>query len=147
MVFWQLTIDANDPPRLVRFWAEALGYQPVPPEEPRTTWHAAYRARLGDAPAFDNRLFDPAGAGAPLFFQKVPESKSGKNRLHLDLYPTGRDLALSMDRKVDLVDARVGELVDLGATVVQRYREDDPADPSYFVVMNDPEGNEFCVSG
>jgi aldehyde:ferredoxin oxidoreductase len=46
-VFWQLTIDANDPARLARFWARALGYQPAPPAEPATTWHAHYRARLG----------------------------------------------------------------------------------------------------
>ena len=37
MVFWQLTVDANDPARLARFWAQALGYQPVPPREPETT--------------------------------------------------------------------------------------------------------------
>lgn len=39
MVFWQLTIDANDPAALARFWAQALGYQPVPPARPETTWH------------------------------------------------------------------------------------------------------------
>ncbi|HEV8650220.1 MAG TPA: VOC family protein, partial [Actinomycetes bacterium] len=44
MVFWQLTIDANDPALLARFWAQALGYQPVPPAEPETTWQAHYRA-------------------------------------------------------------------------------------------------------
>jgi hypothetical protein len=39
MVFWQLTTDANDPAKLARFWAQALGYQPMPPEKPDTTWH------------------------------------------------------------------------------------------------------------
>lgn len=48
MVFWQLTIDANDPAALARFWAQSLGYQPVPPARPETTWHAHYRARLGE---------------------------------------------------------------------------------------------------
>jgi uncharacterized membrane protein len=56
MVFWQLTIDASDPAVLARFWGQALGYQPVPPMEPATTWHALYRARLGQDAAFDDRL-------------------------------------------------------------------------------------------
>src|SRR5207247_1326339 len=79
MVFWQLTIDANDPAVLARFWAQALGYQPVPPAEPGTTWHAHYRARLGEDAAFDDRLFDPAGLYPPIWFQEVPEAKAGKN--------------------------------------------------------------------
>ena len=93
-MFWQLTIDANDPVLLARFWAQALGYQPEPPAQPETTWHAHYRARLGEDPAFDDRLFDPDGLRPPIWFQEVPETKAGKNRLHLDLYPTGRDNAL-----------------------------------------------------
>src|SRR3954462_1149613 len=146
MTFWQLTIDANDPARLARFWEQALGYQPVPPTEPDTTWHRHYRARLGGEAAFDNRLFDPAGLRAPLWFQEVPESKAGKNRLHVDLYPTGRDNSLSLQRRIDIVDAKVAELVELGATVQHQTRDDDPTDPVYFVVLHDPEGNEFCVS-
>jgi hypothetical protein len=145
MMFWQLTIDANDPTRLARFWARALGYQPVPPTEPETTWHALYRARLGEEAAFDDRLFDPAGLRPPIWFQQVPETKAGKNRLHLDLYPTGRDNTLPMDRRIEIVEAKVAELVGLGASVERRTREDDPEDPVYFVVMHDPEGNEFCV--
>jgi hypothetical protein len=146
MVFWQLTIDANDPAVLARFWAQALGYQPVPPAAPATTWHAHYRARLGAAAGFDDRLFDPAGLGPPIWFQQVPEPKAGKNRLHLDLYPTGRDSALSMARRIEIVEAKVAELIRLGASVQRRDRYDDPEDPIYYVVMQDPEGNEFCVS-
>ncbi len=152
MMFWQLTIDANDPPTLARFWAQALGYQPAPPAEPpppaepETTWHAHYRARLGEEKAFDDRLFDPAGLRPPVWFQQVPETKAGKNRLHLDLYPTGRDNALPMERRIEIVDAKVAELVQLGATVERRDRYDDPEDPIYYAVMHDPEGNEFCVS-
>ena len=146
MVFWQLTVDANDPARLARFWAQALGYQPVPPAEPDTTWHQHYRARLGDEAAFDDRLFDPAGLRPPIHFQQVPEGKAAKNRVHLDLYPTGRDNALPQERRVEIVDAKVAELVGLGASVQGRARDDDPDDPVYYVVMHDPEGNEFCVS-
>jgi hypothetical protein len=146
MVFWQLTIDAADPALLTRFWAQALGYQPVPPLEPETTWHAHYRARLGQEAAFDDRLFDPAGLRPPIWFQAVPEAKAGKNRLHLDLYPTGRDGALPQERRIEIVETKVTELTRLGASVERRTRYDDPDDPVYYVVMHDPEGNEFCVS-
>jgi Glyoxalase-like domain len=145
MVFWQLTIDANDPAGLARFWAQALGYQPVPPAQPDTPWNRFYRIRLGAREAFDERLFDPAGERPPIWFQQVPEGRAGKNRLHLDLYATGRDNDLPMERRVEIVEARVAELAGLGATVEERFREDDPDDPFYWVVMHDPEGNEFCV--
>jgi hypothetical protein len=145
MVFWQLTIDANDPARLARFWAGALGYQPAPPSEPHTAWQAHYRSRLGGKAAFDDRLFDPDGVRPPLWFQQVPETKAGKNRLHLDLYPTGRDDALPLERRIEIVEAKVAELAGLGASVEQRTRDDDQGSPVYFVVMHDPEGNEFCV--
>jgi len=114
MVFWQLTIDANDPARLARFWAQALGYQQVPPDEPETAWQAHYRSRLGGQAAFDDRLFDPDGVRPPLWFQPVPETKAGKNRLHLDLYPTGRDNALPLERRIEMVEAKVAELAGLG---------------------------------
>ena len=146
MVFFQVTIDANDPALLARFWTQALGYQPVPPAEPDTTWNAHYRALLVGEPMFEDRLFDPDGLRPPIWFQQVPETKAGKNRVHLDLYPTGRDNALPMHRRVEIVEAKVAEVVGLGATVEQRTRYDDPDDPVYFVVMHDPEGNEFCVS-
>jgi hypothetical protein len=144
VIFWQLAIDANDPARLARFWAKALNYQPTPPPDD-TTWWAHYRARMSDE-AFEDRLFDPAGAGPPIWFQPVPEEKAGKNRLHLDLYPTGRDNALSFAERANLVETKVAELIALGATVDHRTVNDDPDDPEYFVVMHDPEGNEFCVS-
>ncbi len=144
-MFWQLTIDANDPAVLARFWAQALGYQPVPPTEPATTWNALYRARLEEGGAFDDRLFDPDGLRPPIWLQQVPEAKAGKNRLHLDLYPTGRDNTLPMERRIEIVEAKVAELIGLGASAEHRNRDDNPKDPIYFVVMHDPEGNEFCV--
>lgn len=145
-MFWQLTIDATDPARLARFWAQALGYQPTPPTEPATTWHAHYRSRLGDDTAFEDRIFDPAGLRPPIWFQAAAEGRGGKNRLHLDLYPTGRDNALSAERRIEIVEGKVAELVALGATVERRTREDDPDDPVYYVTLHDPEGNVFCVS-
>jgi len=145
MVFWQVTIDANDPARLARFWARALGYQPAPPTSPETTWWQHYRARLEGRAGFSDRIFDPEGLRPPIWFQEVPEEKAGKNRLHLDLYPTERDNALAQDVRVRIVDEKVDELVALGATVQRRVRDDDRGHFFYFVVMHDPEGNEFCV--
>lgn len=124
----------------------ALDYQPSPPAEAEATWWSHYRARLGGDAAFDDRLFDPRGHGPAIWFQQVPEHKAGKNRLHLDLYPTGRDDALPLDRRIAIVDRKVAELTAMGAEVVRRTRGDDPSDPFYYVVMHDPEGNEFCVS-
>ena len=146
MVFFQLTVDCRDPALLATFWGRALGWQSIPPAQPDTTWWAHYRRRLGDAESFDDRLFDPEGLRPPLWFQEVPEDKAGKNRLHLDLYASGRDDSLPFAQRVELVDAKVTELVELGARVQERHREDDPDDAYYFVVMHDPEGNEFCVA-
>jgi hypothetical protein len=144
-MFFQLTVDCHDPARLSAFWARALGYQSTPPSGPETWWEL-YRFRLGDDDAFDDRIFDPDGLRPPLWFQQVPEDKAGKNRLHLDLYPTGRDRSLPLPRRVEVVDAKVAELVGLGASVLRTTREEDPDDPGYYVLMQDPEGNEFCVS-
>src|SRR5689334_20332442 len=106
MLFFQITLDCHDPARLSEFWAKALGYLPVPPAEPDTPWWALYRHRLGDSDAFDDRIFDPEGLRPPLWFQEVPEAKAGKNRLHLDLYPTGRDRSLPFDRRKEIVDTK-----------------------------------------
>ena len=145
-MFWQLTIDANDPERLAAFWAQALGWSGTPPTAPENSWWRHYRGRLTGADAFTDRLFDPEGLRPALWFQRVPEGKAGKNRLHLDLYPTGRDDRLPWGRRVELVEGLVTELTGLGATVVGRVVDDDPADTVFFVTLRDPEGNEFCVS-
>ena len=146
MVFMQLTFDSTDPARVARFWEQALGWSRTPPDAPQTTWWEHYRSRLGGEAAFEDRLFDPEGLRPPLWFQRVPEEKSGKNRLHLDLYPTGRDNALTIERRVEIVDQEVTRLEGLGATVLRRERWDEEDESGYFVVLQDPEGNEFCVS-
>ena len=75
-----------------------------------------------------------------MFFQKVPESKTAKNRVHLDLRaapglgPAERDVALT---------AEYDRLVALGATLVERLEPDD--ENALCIVMRDPEGNEFCL--
>jgi hypothetical protein len=150
MVTWQLTIDCADPARMVRFWGPALGYEILPPPDGFDTWNEWYLSVGVPADELDltgdgsDRLHDPTGAGPRIWFQVVPEPKTGKNRLHLDVFPTGRDRTLPWDRRTALVDARVAELVEAGAIV--RTTNVDPEQGFYGVVMLDPEGNEFCVA-
>jgi len=116
----------------------------MPHQKPVNDLYCRALARKSGA-AFGDRIFDPAGLRPPVWFQQVPESKAGNNRLHIDLYPTGRDNALPVKRRIEMVEAKVAGLTGLGASVFQRFRDDDPADPDYYVVMRDPEGNGFCV--
>ncbi|KQY64900.1 hypothetical protein ASD30_07060 [Nocardioides sp. Root140] len=156
MVAWQLTIDANDPARLVKFWAPLLGYEVQPPPAGFDTWNDYYRSlgvpehELDTDGDGSDRIFDPNGEGPTIWFQIVPEHKSGKNRLHLDLFPTGRDRSLPMEERVRLVDAKVAEVVAAGATVLRRNPADFPEGETlegfYAVTLGDPEGNEFCVA-
>lgn len=138
----QITFDALDPARLAEFWIAALGYiiQPPPPEfESWDDWATAMgipEENWNDARA----LVDPDGVGSRLFFQKVPEGKKAKNRVHLDINAGGGHSVELPDRKV-AVDAHVASLVALGATKVEIFEQRG----EYWVVMQDPEGNEFCV--
>ena len=133
------------------FWAPVLGYEMQPPPEGHASWRAWYLAAgvpedeltdVGDD--YCDRIHDPTGGGPRIWFQLVPETKSGKNRLHLDVYPGGweRERAPVEERR-RLVDARVAELVAAGATI-----RSTPAGSGdhYAVGMSDPEGNEFCVA-
>lgn len=88
-----------------------------------------------------NAVEDPEGAGPRLFFQKVPEGKVAKNRVHLDLN-VGGGHAVPLDERRSRVDAEVQRLKALGATDERGAIEKDG---EYWVRMNDPEGNEFCV--
>jgi hypothetical protein len=154
MVAWQLTIDANDPYRLAKFWGPALGYVPQPAPEGFATWREWYVSvgvpdeEFEDGADGCDRLMDPDGTGPNIWFQVVPEHKAGKNRLHLDIYPSGgRSVALDLRR--ERVDAKVAELVEAGASVHKRFPEDferTEGSDHYFRVLQDPEGNEFCVA-
>jgi hypothetical protein len=83
---------------------------------------------------------DPDGHGPRIFFQRVPEPKAAKNRVHLDINVT-KGMSTPLDERVRLVDAAVERLLSLGATEVRRTENLG----SYYVVMLDPEGNEFCA--
>jgi len=145
---FQLVIDCADPGRLVRFWAEALDYRvPDPPQE-FATWREFYLSigvpeeELTDGDCAD-RLADPKGAGPDIWFQIVPERKTIKNRIHFDLRVSG-GRALPLQTRRERVEAEVTRLEALGATRVHTI-PDEGLD-HYAVLMNDPEGNEFCVA-
>lgn len=146
---WQLTIDSNDPSRLVAFWAPLLGYEVQPPPDGFETW-TDYLRSVGvpddeldlDGDSAD-RIVDPTGKGPNIWFQLVPETKTIKNRFHLDIFVSERHTT-SYDERRPLVQAQVAELLERGATV--RNIHDDAANGSYATVMHDPEGNEFCVA-
>jgi predicted enzyme related to lactoylglutathione lyase len=112
-----LVLDSADPPRLARFWAGALGWEVAEegPEE-ADVWPAGFGY--------------PSPAALPLVFVPVPEPKTGQNRVHLDL------ASASVEHQEELVRrAR-----DLGATPADVGQGEVP-----WVVLADPEGNEFCV--
>ena len=150
MVTWHLTIDANDPARLARFWAPLLGYVPEPPPAGFDSWLAWYQSAVpeeeldGDPEDYIDRLVDPAGEGPKIWFQPVPEKKTVKTRFHFDIYVADR--SRPMEEIIATVDAKVAELVERGATIDHPNRIDTPTLQRYAVVMHDPEGNEFCVA-
>ncbi len=145
----QLTFDCSRPVRMVRFWSEALGYVPEPPPAGHSTWQD-YWARTG-VPAEElaggagespESVVDPAGRGPRIWFQRVPEAKVTKNRLHLDL-KVGGGRSVPLRVRTERVTAEVARLTEAGATVLRVL--DEPDMEFYAVVLQDPEGNEFCV--
>jgi hypothetical protein len=139
----QIVFDCADPASQAAFWQQALHYVLPSPPEPHATWEDWARAEgipeesWNDAAAAE----DPDGLGPRLFFQKVPEGKVAKNRVHLDLNAGGGN-AVPLDERRARVNAEVARLKDLGATDERGAMEKAG---EYWVRMNDPEGNEFCV--
>jgi catechol 2,3-dioxygenase-like lactoylglutathione lyase family enzyme len=139
----QITIDCADPAGLAEFWAAVLGYRLQDPPPGFASWDDALDAmgvppeRRNDASA----VVDPDGARPRLFFQRVPESKQAKNRVHLDVRAAP---GLAGDERMAALEGEAARLVALGATRLARH---DPAPPlsAGHLVMADPEGNEFCL--
>jgi hypothetical protein len=137
---FQVTFDCAEPERVARFWSEALGYVLPPPPEGFATWddfdHTLPPERQGSAYA----CIDPSGVGPRLFFQRVPEGKVAKNRLHLDVrVGTG----LVGEARVAALEAECARLVALGAVRMRLLRADGYNESC--LVMQDIEGNEFCL--
>ena len=124
----QVTFDCADPAALASFWAAVLGY---PPPDIEGT-HAVLRGLGHPEETLGEwyRIEDSDGAGPRLAFQRVPEPKTSKNRVHLDVKPLDRDLDTEVERVVTLGATRLRQVTDEAGT---------------FVVLQDPEGNEFCI--
>jgi hypothetical protein len=134
----QIDIDCDDPDLLASFWAAALEYRLFDPPSGHATWAEFSESEAVDAGEAWSMIVDPDGRGPSVLFHRVPEAKVGKNRLHLDVF-----LAPGEPRSVTqpLVDIEVRRLAALGAAFVRTSGEER----DYYVVMRDPEGNEFCV--
>jgi hypothetical protein len=138
----QVTFDAADPPALAAFWGEALGYVEEAPADGFDSWEAwaiANNLPSDDWGNYASRV-DPNGDGPRLFFQRVPEPKTAKNRVHLDL-SVGGGRGTPLEERRDRVGAAVERAVAAGATRVKQYDEAS----EHWVVLQDPEGNEFCL--
>ncbi|MDP9226446.1 MAG: VOC family protein [Actinomycetota bacterium] len=125
----QIVIDCADPARVIEFWAAALGYEiqfPTGTEEERQLL-AEHPGLEGSAAA----AVDPEGIRPRLFLQRVPEPKVGKNRVHVDLH-------------VPDIHAEAKRLTALGATVL--HPDAVGVFGERWIVMADPEGNEFCLA-
>ncbi|RKN20941.1 VOC family protein [Micromonospora musae] len=136
----QITFDCAEPERVARFWCEVLGYVVPPPPEGFASW-ADYNGSL--PPEQQDAAFacaDPSGVGPRLFFQRVPEGKVVKNRVHLDVRAgTG----LVGEERVAVLEAEGARLVALGATRLELLPADEENESC--LVMQDVEGNEFCL--
>jgi hypothetical protein len=138
----QVVFDAAEPEKLAEFWGLALDYVLEPPPRGFGTWEDFGRSigmpeeQFGDQAA----VIDPADEGPRLYFQRVPERKTAKNRVHLDVRVADREVG-GAERK-HLISEKVEQLVQAGASIA--WEEDDIRGGA--IVMRDPEGNEFCVS-
>ena len=138
----QVVFDCHDPDALARFWATALGYRIPDPPDGFATWQE-WLVSMGVPEGEWNSasaVEDPEGVGPRVYFQRVPEDKVVKNRVHLDLnVGGGRDVPME-ERKATL-EAAAARLVSAGATMV----EPRELRGEFWIVMQDPEGNEFCL--
>lgn len=135
---FQVTFDCADPERVARFWCEVLGYAVPPPPGGFATWAEYDRSRPAEERGAWCACADPSGAGPRLYFQRVPEGKVVKNRVHLDVrVATG----LVGEERLAVLEAECTRLVALGAVRERLLYDGHDA----CIVMRDVEGNEFCL--
>ncbi|MBW6437153.1 VOC family protein [Actinoplanes hulinensis] len=137
---FQVTFDCADPERVARFWCAVLGYEPPSPPGGFGTWDAYWQSRPEEKRGAWFACGDPTGAGPRLYFQRVPEDKVIKNRLHLDVrVGTG----LVGEERLAALEAECARLLALGAVRVRLLTADGFNESC--LVMQDVEGNEFCL--
>ena len=131
-----VTIDCRHPTSLAPFWCALLGYVEDPPPEGYQSWRDYDAANGVSAAEADSgcTIIDPEGILPRIYFQQVPEAKTVKNRVHLDVVASDRH------RWAD-VTAAADRAVAFGGAVVRE--SGDPDDR--FITLADPEGNEFCL--
>ena len=145
-VSYQLVIDCAEPEPLARFWADALHYVIAPAPDGFETWDDFYRSigvpeeELGIGA---DVIVDPNGEGPRIWFQVVPEQKSIKNRIHIDVNASG-GREWSLEVRAERVEAEADRLVGLGATRLRTIAEEGM--DHYAVALLDPEGNEFDIN-
>ena len=140
---FQVTFDCADPDRVARFWATALGYKIQDPPEGFDSWEAFLSSEGVPDSEWNSAsaVVDPDGHGPRLYFQRVPEGKAVKNRVHLDLNVSGgRQRAL--EERLARIRAESDRMVGAGATVIRELGEENG---EWWTVLQDPEGNEFCI--
>ncbi|WP_116109810.1 VOC family protein [Amycolatopsis ruanii] len=137
---FQVTFDCAEPERVARFWCEVLGYVIPPPPKGFASWEEFDRSMPPDRQGAAFACVDPTGVGPRLFFQRVPEGKVVKNRVHLDVrVGTG----LVGEERLAALQAERERLNPLGATCVQVLLADEFNESC--IPMLDVEGNEFCI--
>ena len=138
---FQVTFDCADPDCLATFWAEALRYKMEDPPPGFASWPEFLKAQGLPEKEWNSRsaIVDPEGTGSRIYFQKVTEPKTVKNRVHLDVNVGGR--GTPEEERKRRVYAEAERLVGFGATKLRAFEE--PGE--FWIVMTDPEGNEFCL--
>ncbi|MEV5960400.1 VOC family protein [Kribbella sp. NPDC051952] len=142
---WTMTIDCADPGLVARFWCTALGYVESDPPKGWDSWDEFLTAQnVPEAEWNDGAaISDPNGVLPALSFLKVPEPRTAKNRLHLDLQVSG-GRAEPQPLREQRIRAVADRLTAAGATIVHEVPVDNTTTLDH-LWMADPEGNDFCV--
>ncbi|WP_129787153.1 VOC family protein [Promicromonospora panici] len=137
---FQVTFDCAEPERVARFWCEVLGYVVPPPPEGFATWADYDRTLPAEEQGAWFACVDPTGVGPRLYFQRVPEGKVVKNRVHLDVRAGA---GLVGEERLAVLEAESARLIALGATHVLTQYADEENESC--ITLQDIEGNEFCL--
>jgi hypothetical protein len=137
---FQVTFDCAQPERVARFWCDVLGYVIPPPPPGFASWEEFDQSLPPERQGSAFACVDPSGVGPRLFFQRVPEGKIVKNKVHLDVR-VGTGLVGA--ERLAALQAECARLLPLGAALVDTLLADEQNESC--LVMQDIEGNEFCL--